>query len=370
MEINRRQFLGWMAATPILLHCRYGQAQDASAASQRFASASQGTDGQYYLHLFDGLGKQLVRHTLPCRAHQISSHPNKPWLFAVSRRPGTSIDVFDYRAGTLVQRINCTQGYHLYGHAQISMDGRYLITTENSPLHDDGRVVIRDISSDFKIVSDYSTAGIGPHELRLSQDQQTLVVANGGIKTQDREKLNIETMQPSLVYLDMTTGELLEQVHLPADYHQSSIRHIDVSATGHVIIAMQYQGNAGDSVPLVACHTRGKLITPLEMPPRIYSRLNQYCGSACFDSSGKFAAVSAPRGNMITLWNMQNRQFNGAVKVNDGCGLAKTPLPGEFIVSSGTGQLYRLNALSSQPALLAMPENIHWDNHLSFIASI
>ena len=377
MEINRRQFLGWLAASPVLLQTNSVQASssqapkapDISAATLRFASASQSINGQNYLHLFNGRGEPLLGHPLPCRAHQVISHPTQPWLFAVSRRPGKSIDVVDYQSGTLVQRINCANGYHLYGHAQISLDGRYLITTEKSDPHDDGRIVIRDIHRHFEITQEYSSAGIGPHELRLSPDQKTLVIANGGIKTQGREKINLESMQPSLVYLNMYTGRLLEQVRMPEEYHQSSIRHLDIAANGQVIIAMQYQGNPGDSVPLIACHTRGKPIQPLNIPPRIYSRLNQYCGSACFDSSGNYAAISSPRGNIITLWDMKAQQFSRAVKVKDGCGIAKAGRTGEFLVSSGTGRLYTLNAqTSARPSLLAAPENIQWDNHLSFIS--
>lgn len=370
--INRRRFLGWLGAAPLLLHSKLGLAISSAvsdAALQRFTSASEGRDGQFYLQLFDGLGQELIHHTLPSRAHQITPHPSQPWLFAVSRRPGTSIDLLDYQSGTLLQRINCADGYLLYGHAQISADGRYLLTTEKSPRHDDGRIVVRDIYAQCKIVDEYSTAGIGPHELRISDDQKTLVIANGGIKTQGREKLNLETMQPSLVYLDMQTGQPLEQVRLPQEYHQSSIRHLDIAADGQVLIAMQYQGNPGDQVPLIASHTRGASISPLSIPLKIHSRLNQYCGSACFDSSGMYAAVSSPRGNIITLWDMKTRQFSRAIKVKDGCGLAKTGRTGEFIVSSGAGQLYAFNAqTSAQPTLLAASENIQWDNHLSFVS--
>lgn len=377
-EINRRQFLGWLAASPVLLKTSPVQASSSQSnapeiptASLRFASASQGVDGQNYLHLLNGLGKQLLRHPLPCRAHQIISHPTQPWLFAVSRRPGTSIEMIDYQTGTLIQRVNCASGYHLYGHAEISLDGRYLLTTEKSRRHHNGRIVIRDINRNLEVVEEYSSAGIGPHELRLSSDQKTLVIANGGIKTQGREKLNLETMQPSLVYLDMQTGQPLEQVRLPREYHQSSIRHFDIAANGQILIAMQYQGNPGDTAPLIAYHTRGAPITPLTIPLEIHSRLNQYCGSACFDCSGEYAAVSSPKGNIITLWDMKTRQFSRAIKVKDGCGIAKTERIGEFIVSSGAGRLYSFNAqASARPTLLAASENIRWDNHLSFVSHV
>lgn len=368
--INRRTFLGWAAAAPVLLHSRVTLAVVDNFPAQRFASANHAADGLFYLNIFDGLGKEVAKHLLPSRAHQIVSHPTKPWVLAVARRPGTTIDIFDYQTGSLVARLNCSRGYHLYGHAQITIDGRYLLTTEKSPSHEDGRLVVRDIEQNFKIAKDHSTAGIGPHELRLFADQRTMVIANGGIQTKGREKINLESMQPSLTYVDIHSGKLLEQVYLPAQYHQSSIRHLDVSPNGQVLIAMQYQGNPGDSVPLIALHSRGEAIQALAIPAHINGRLNQYCGSACFDSTGDFAAVSAPRGNLITLWNIKTQQFHAAIKVNDGCGIAKTKHAGEFIVSSGAGRLYTLDSQKMTRTAIPTTLKVKWDNHLSIIAQV
>ncbi|MGY8868906.1 MAG: DUF1513 domain-containing protein [Pseudomonadales bacterium] len=368
--INRRTFLGWAAAAPALLHSHITLAAVDNLAAQRFASASQAADGLFYLYLFDGLGKEVAKHLLPSRAHQIVSHPTRPWVLAIARRPGTTIDIFNYQTGSFVKRLDCSHDYHLYGHAQITTDGRYLLTTEKSPSHEDGRLVVRDIEQNFKIVKEHSTAGIGPHELRLSADQRTMVIANGGIKTKGREKINLESMQPSLAYIDIHSGELLEQVHLPAQYHQSSIRHLDISPNGQVLIAMQYQGNPGDSVPLVALHSRGEAIQALTVPAHINGRLNQYCGSVCFDSTGDFAAVSAPRGNLITLWNIKTQQFHAAIKVSDGCGIAKAQYAGEFVVSSGAGRLYTLDSQKMTRTPIPTALKVKWDNHLSKISQV
>ncbi|PID42800.1 MAG: hypothetical protein CSA52_00870 [Gammaproteobacteria bacterium] len=366
--INRRTFLGWAAAMPALLHGRLLPADQTDLAARRFASASKADDGLFYLVLFDGLGQVVCRHPLPGRAHQIVRWPARPWVLVVSRRPGTTADIVNYQTQALVRRIECSPGYHLYGHAQVTADGRYLFTTEKSPSHENGRMVIRDAGHDCKIVREYSTAGIGPHELRLSADQRTMLVANGGIKTEGRKKVNLDTMRPSLAYIDIRNGELLEQLFLPDEYHQSSIRHLDISANGQAIIAMQYQGNPGDSVPLVALHRRDEAMQPLTIPTAINGRLRQYCGSVCFDSTGDFVAVSAPRGNMILLWDIRKRRFQGAIKVRDGCGVAKTGEAGEFLVSSGAGSLYLLNSLDMTRTPIPAEFPVSWDNHLSRIS--
>lgn len=368
MAINRRHFLGWLTATPVILANFSSQAS--AAAEPLYASASQGQDGQYYLHLFNLQAGELMRHPLPERAHQIATHPEYPWLFAVARRPGQFLDVIDYQQQKRVKQIRCDADSQLCGHAQISADGQWLLTTEQ-PMHSEfGEIVVRAIDQDFNIVARLSTYGIGPHELRIGTDQQTLIIANGGIQTDGRVKLNIDSMDPSLAYVDMHTGECLEQVRLASEFHQSGIRHIDLSASGQVIMAMQYEGHPADRVPLFASHRRGQPIQPLALPDEVHSQLQQYGGSACFDASGNYAAVSAPRGNLITLWDMQTGQFIKALPVQDGCGLAKTHQAAEFLVSNGLGRLYRLNAQTLQRQLISESTHfsVHWDNHLANLA--
>ncbi|WP_417585760.1 DUF1513 domain-containing protein [Nitrincola sp.] len=367
MAINRRGFLGWLSATPIILTSFSGQAL---AAEPLYASASQGPDGQHYLHLFNLQAGELLRHPLPERAHQIATHPSYPWLVAVARRPGQFVEIIDYQQKTLVKQLRCDAGSQLCGHAQISADGQWLLTAEQSMHREFGEIVVRDIDQDFNIVARLSTYGIGPHELLIGTDQQTLIIANGGIQTDGRVNLNIDSMDPSLAYVDLHTGECLEQVRLASEFHQSGIRHIDLSASGQVIMAMQYEGHPADRVPLIASHRRGQSIQPLTLPDEVHSQLQQYGGSACFDASGDYAAVSAPRGNLITLWNMQEGRFIDAIPVQDGCGLAKTQQPAEFLVSNGLGRLYRLNAQTRQRQLISQSTHfsVHWDNHLANLA--
>ena len=89
-----------------------------------------------------------------------------------------------------------------------------LYVTENDTVSLNGKVGIYDVSSAYKKIAEFDSHGIGPHELIMHPDAETLIVANGGIKTEQasREELNLDTMHPSLVYLNRHTGQLLEQV--------------------------------------------------------------------------------------------------------------------------------------------------------------
>lgn len=365
MGINRRQFsllmTGALVSPALLARQSPGQ--------PLFASAATDNQGQHYLQLVSDQGKELLSHPLLSRAHHVAAHPSETWLAAVARRPGTYIDVLDYRQNTLLHRVESAADRHFYGHAIFSRNGRYLISTENQVSDGSGRIVVRDCQQQFNIVADHPSYGIGPHELALLTDDNTLVVANGGILThpdKGRDKLNLDSMQPSLAYIDLVSGALLEQVTLPPEMHQLSIRHLDVNATGTVAIALQYQGPKYDDVPLVALHRRGNAIHPLRAPDAINRAMKQYCGSVRFDASGRYVAISSPRGDLITFWDTHTDAFIDQCKTRDGCGLAATEVTGEFLISSGLGRLYRYDLAQRQkqriPLYLNQP--LAWDNHM------
>ncbi len=198
------------------------------------------------------------------------------------------------------------------------------------------------------------------------------MVANGGILThpdRGRDKLNLDSMRPSLAYIDLHSGELLEQVEPPAELHQLSIRHLDVNADGKVVIALQYQGAKYDDVPLVAMHQRGQALQLLRAPDNVNRAMKQYCGSARFDASGRYAAISSPRGDLVTFWDSRDGQYLGQCKTRDGCGLAATRLPGEFLISTGSGRLYRFDMASQKRQRIKLDANLSvaWDNHMTLV---
>ncbi|MCB1755813.1 MAG: DUF1513 domain-containing protein [Gammaproteobacteria bacterium] len=363
MEIKRRHFLAALACTPLLLHVRPSQA---GSESEILVSAGRNGNGDYELLGADIHGELLFRHALPARAHQVLMHPQKPWAIAVARRPGRSFEVYDIQARSPVRRVECQPGCFLYGHAQFSADGRTLITTEMHPDRQNGCLVFRDVENDFRVIRSLDSGGVGPHEFKLVEDAGYLVVANGGIRTEGREKLNIDTMQPSLAYIDYASGAVLQNHVLPAEFHQSSIRHIDIAPDGTLLVAMQFEGDPSRTAPLVAVHQPDKPMRVMDLPEEIYGRLKQYCGSACIDSSGRYGAISAPKGNRILFFDLAGRTYLGQVPVRDGCGLAKSGATGGFYASSGSGRLYLLDALTLEKSRLGdfRAEQLQWDNHL------
>ena len=368
MEINRRRFCQLLGSAMLLPQLASTSNAEALSAKPMFASAAKDRSGQFHLYLIGQQGQVMLDHRLPGRAHHTAAHPYLPLLACIARRPGGFIDLVDYGEQRLVKRILAENGRRFSGHGIFSNDGRWLITTENEISSGQGRVVIRALEANYPIIADYPSDGIGPHELTQQPESPVLTVANGGILTHPnhgREKLNLDSMQPSLLRLNLLTGERLEQQQLPPDLHQLSIRHIDTNWQGTTVIALQYQGDIGHNLALVAAHRPGQPIKLLRAPEPVNQAMKDYCGSATFDHSGRFAAVSAPRGDLITFWDMHEDQFISSIKSRDGCGLAATNNSAEFIISTGTGRCLRHNLQRGTTVRLPSTVVTAWDNHLA-----
>lgn len=322
-------------------------------------------DDRHEVAAFDADGHERFALPLPDRGHSIALHPHRPWGVAFARRPGRFAVVFDHAEAVALRRIDAAPGRHFYGHGVFSADGRWLFATQNDWASGQGRIAILDADSDFALAGEIASHGIGPHDVRLLPDGRTLAVANGGIRThpdRDREKLNLDTMRPSLTLLHAPSGAVVEDFALPPALHQLSIRHLSASQAGRVAFAMQHEGDKGAEVPLVGVLDTGGLRCFAGSAP-ISRRLRHYIGSLAFDRSGTVIAASAPRANAITLWDTASGDLLAEHEIADGCGVAAADLPRSFIVTGSAGGRYRIGADGSSTALDRDPP-ADWDNHL------
>lgn len=366
MAIDRRTVLGLLAgglAWPLLPLPLRGE-----VAHCLYLSARADAGGGFRVGAFDAAGRARFDLPLPDRGHSLAVQPSGGVAVQFARRPGTFARVIDLRRGAFVQEITAPAARHFYGHGVFSPDGRLLYATENDFAAGRGVIGIYDAADSFRRLGELPSHGIGPHDLRLLADGETLVVANGGILTRPdlpRVKLNVPTMAPSLVYLHRRDGRLLEEVRLAPELHQLGIRHLAVGRGGMVAIAMQYEGPAGDRVPLIATHRRSRSMELFEAPPEVLRAMRHYCGSAAFDASGRVLAVSSPRGGIVTFWDARHGRYLSSASVPDGCGVAPAARAGHFLVSSGQGGMVEAEATSGRARMVATGFAAgRWDNHL------
>jgi hypothetical protein len=327
----------------------------------RYLSCAIDRDKNNFLVGLDERGSTLFELPLPARGHGMAVSPDGRTCIAFARQPGRFAAVVDLPSARIHRSLPAPPSRYFDGHGSFSADGRLLYATQSDLTDGAGFIGIYDAEHAFVRIGEFPAGGIGPHDMQLWRDGTTLVVAVGGILSDlERKKLNIPAMQPRLVYLDAATGEILESVAPPPEWHKLSIRHVDIGDDGRVVVGMQYEGDKGDTVPLLALHRRGGPLRFLRAPGPDERSLDQYVGSVAFDAGGGRIAATSQHGGVVLFWHGRSGSFIGAVALAEVSGVAAAP-GGGFIATGAHGAIWGLDA-----ALRGTgdPGGRSWDNHL------
>jgi hypothetical protein len=367
MAIDRRSFLAALTALDL------PSAVTAWVSAARYLSAQATVDGNFTVAGLDAAGEVLFQLPLPDRGHAVALRPGHDEAVIFARRPGSFAVVFDPVDGTSRIELGSGADRHFFGHGVFSADGRWLFSTENDLASGQGVVGVRDADDGYRRVREFPTYGIGPHDLTWLADGTTLVVANGGILTRPetgRAKLNRATMAPSLACIDARNGRLSREFRLTSELNQLSIRHLARAADDTVALGMQFEGDTAALVPLVGIQRGSDEIALLSAPEPALRKMDNYCGDICLDCSGRTIAASSPRGNTICFWDLTSARFLGAVDLTDACGLAPLADPDRFLITSGTGALYRVDGRRKlvETLISDIDADGRWDNHVAIIA--
>ena len=330
-------------------------------------SARDDADGGHYAVGYRLDGTQVFATQVAQRCHAIIHHPKQPIALFVARRPGTESYLLDLRDGRLLQTITSQPNRHFYGHAVIHKDGEWLYATENDTT-DPGRGVLgvyRFEGERLVHTGEISTHGIGPHEVAWLPDGETLVVANGGIRTEaeSRVEMNLDAMEPSLVLMQRD-GTLLSKETL--SQQMNSVRHLAVGNDGTVVACQQFMGGSDVTAALLAIKRPGEPFTAFPVPERQLQAMAQYTASVAIHSDLRLVALTAPRANRLFIWDLDS----GAVKLDapmpDCAGVAA--VKDGFVVTSGQGRCRFYDCRKAE--LVGQPMNLPsglWDNHLHLV---
>lgn len=381
--MNRRTFL-WLATAgtfgaAIGVSALMKRAVAAPVKSHLLYSASDNPAGGHFLTRMDMSSGQMQSVAVPVRGHAVLPLADgRALLFG--RRPAFECAAVIFPpsplegrrerlgAGPEVRGIPATAGRHFDGHGCLSSSGDVLFTTENAYDEKRGVLGIRD-SKTFQHIGEYDTFGLDPHDVQLMPDGKTLVVANGGIEQHPdfgRRKLNLDTMQPSLVYIDAASGKKIDEYRLP-DRHLS-IRHLIATTDGSVGVALQYEGDLYRQQPasLVAWQEKGSNLQLLDISAADVARFNGYMADLAYDPQQQILAVSSPRGNHTSFWSVRERRFLHAHPLPEPSGVAFLADRQQFLVSDATGGIHTFPSTlqtASASLLRQFPDRL-WDNHL------
>lgn len=372
--LDRRRFLGGLAALGILpasgvLGC--GAEGSAEELGGVIWLSAQGRAGERPgLAISRPPHREVVTVEAGFRGHDVAANPARPQQVVLfGRRPGTEAIVVDLFSATISRRLDASPGKAFQGHGFFTPDGAYLVTSEADLETAAGWLVIRRTDS-WGIVDELESHGLGPHEILLMPDRQTVAVANGGLLTRPEtgaSVLNLDSMDSSLAYVDLESGDLLEAQRVPEP--KASLRHLDVAEDGTVAFGLQVQREATghtDVVPLAGVHRRGEAVRLFDEGLEWVGLMRDYVGSVAVASGARVAGFTSPRGNLALFWDIDTGARVGHHELSDCCGLAVSPERERFVSSSSVGEVRVLKASDLSEVLEARRrfEGVRWDNHL------
>jgi len=371
MAIDRRRFLSLAAALGLAPGAALAAAPEDGEALYLSARKRGGRDEAV---LLDGAGRDRLVVPMPARGHSFAIDPARRRAVVFGRQPGFFGLAFSLDGKGDPEALPLHDERHFFGHGAYVDSGRLLAATENDFGAGRGVLGLYDASPGgaYRRIGEFDTGGIGPHEVVLMPDGKTLCVANGGILTHPdygKLELNLDTMRPSLAYVDAASGELLEKAELAPELHRLSIRHLALAADGSVWFGCQYMGSAADRPALVGRHRRGARLEFFEGPAQALRQMRNYVGSVSVDAAGAVVATSSPVGGQVIYWDAASGRCLGTTELADGCGVAPAPDEG-FLLSSGLGAMLRVDAegTEKQP-VLAPSRELSWDNHFRKVAA-
>lgn len=359
--ISRRRTLGLLGGSVLspLLFSRGAIASLPGKQVQTFLTATTRAGSAHGGAVLNTEGELVAEFALPERGHGAALRPGHEEAVIFARRPGTFALVLDPVTGESRQLIPAQDDRHFYGHGCYSHNGGILFTTENDFDGERGVIGLYDARDAYRRVGEFSSFGIGPHEVSLMPDGRTLAVANGGILTHPdapRMKLNLADMAPSIALIDAGTGALLASFEPPKELHQLSLRHLDIRTDGRIAVVAQWEGAMLEQPPLVALLDRDAGLHLRRAPAAVAARMRNYCGSVAFSMDGGSFAVSSPRGGLVTIWDGDGN-FRAFQELEDVCGLAASD--GGFLMTSGRGVVTKDDASELQSH-----QEVAFDNHL------
>ncbi len=337
---------------------------------QWLVSGCSDKKGNFFAAAFDLQGQLINKVALPARAHQVIAMNSKPGHALVfARRPGNYVLEIDFIHGEVVNHIAVSDGQRFYGHGALIKNDSILLTTENDYKNGKGLIVLRDRKTQ-QIMEQYDSGGIGPHQLAVmpNSNGKQIVIANGGIQThpqQSRKKLNVNSMRPNLAYMSLMSGQIEGKFTL--DNKQLSIRHLDVSAQGKVVAGLQYQGASTDEVPLAISHHGEDKLSLLKTDNNTWRSMKQYTASVCINSKSNTVAITCPKADLLTFWQLDSNEFIASHKLKDGAGA--TLIDDSFIASTGRGRIISQNDPLKTYQIKADFDELRWDNHMTAISA-
>jgi hypothetical protein len=307
---------------------------------------------------------------VPFEVHLATFFPDQKSILVCSRKPGASLLKYSL-SGILIAELKPANNQLFEGHGIFSIDEDFLYATASDYKLHEGRLLKLN-SKDLSLIKEYSSGGIGPHEL-VWQSDTLIAIANTGVLTHPesgRKILNLHDMQSSVVLFDSQQEEIIHQ--WPVLEQALSARHLDRMNNGDLVIGCQYQKKDKRPACVAFANKEKGLVFAEANNESFYWNMKGYSASIKSIPNSQYAMITNPQGHLLTQWKgstdkslsseligQQEIKFNKGLKISrDGK---------QAWLSIGAGELQLINpmtATASNNTSSRIKENIWWGNHL------
>lgn len=261
----------------------------------------------------------------PFLPHGFHRNPKQEEIVAVFEKKGPGALIYNVLQNKIISILKPQLGRHFYGHGAYTADGKHLFSTETDLASRQGVIGIRDAMT-FEYLGEFPSYGLEPHECKLIDGGETLVVTNGGGP--------IGSNLPSVTYIDVASQRLLERIEL--SNARVNTGHLAVTqAGGLVVISAPRAGMKASELGAVSVRLRGEKLLRTASEHPLVRRLFGEALSVCIYEAAAIAGVTHPGANVLTFWSLVSGKLIHKLDLPTPRGIDLDESERAFIVSYG-----------------------------------
>jgi len=304
------------------------------------------------------VARPLLMEFLP---HGFAFHPEQPTWVALFEKKGPGACVVDLQTERVLHTLVPSPGRRFYGHGAFTHDGRVLLATESALDDGAGALVARDAATGL-LLGEVPTHGLGPHDCTLLDDGTTMVVAHGG------SALHARGDAPSVTWVDVPSGRLLERVTLPSP--RINAGHIAVNSRGDLAVVSAPRDGlvpTDDHLGAVTLRPAGRRAVQVQRPVATVRRMRGETLSVLLLEATRTVLATHPLGDCVTAWGLDDGRPRGTWALSEPRGLVCSH-DGQWVLVSHRGEagmvLSAYSAKTLEPTGFSMTPSFISGSHL------
>ena len=328
--MNRRNFLklsssAYLAAQSMLLtgctHKKfYNPDQDIILGGGQFKKHSE---THHILAITNLHQKKTQLVELDFLPHDILIDPKNKMRLLTFEEDGIHAAEIDLNSRIVSKALITSRDRIFNGHGTFNRSGDLIFCTESNKNNHQGSVTVRNAST-LKVLDQFSSYGLKPHQCKLINDDKTLVVSNTG-------NGGNKNSAASIAYIDMESQKLLEAVTLSTKVVNTG--HFSVSKDDSLVITSAPVGN--NKTGGVSFRHKQQPVITMTQPEVILNQLTGEALSISIDERHNIAAITHPNANLITFWSIDKAELVKAISVPNPRGISLSLSEKHYIVSYG-----------------------------------